>query len=171
MGRLCGKMAATMRAFLLLLAAFAAHAETPASGVLTQAIGTVDAEAFDAFNRCAEPGQLEKHASYFAKDVEFYHDDGGVTWTREEMLANTRKFACGKFRRELVSMKVFPVKDFGAIATGTHRFCQFASGRCDGEADFAIVWREQAGQWTITRVLSYGHRPRAGADRDSTPAR
>jgi hypothetical protein len=64
------------------------------------------------------------------------------------------------FRRELIagSMKVVPVKDFGAIETGSHKFCQFATGKCDGQADFAIVWRYKDGAWQITRVLSYGHR-------------
>ena len=31
--------------------------------------------------------------------VEFYHDTGGVTWTRQDMIANTEKYVCGKFRR------------------------------------------------------------------------
>jgi hypothetical protein len=76
------------------------------------------------------------------------------------MLANTEKYVCGKFRRELVpgTLKVFPVKDFGAIAQGTHRFCQFADGKCEGLADFVVVWSNQNGHWQITRVLSYGHR-------------
>jgi hypothetical protein len=53
---------------------------------------------------------------------------------------------------------VFPIKDFGAIEQGTHRFCQFKTSSCDGMADFVIVWRLQEGNWQITRVLSYGHR-------------
>jgi hypothetical protein len=77
------------------------------------------------------------------------------------MLDTTGKYACGQFRRELVpgTLKVFPIKGFGAIEQGTHRFCQFADGQCDGVADFTIVWNHQNGVWTITRVLSYGHRP------------
>jgi len=50
---------------------------------------------FEAFNSCATPSQLLKHGGYFAADVEFYHDTGGVTWNREQMLANTEKYACG----------------------------------------------------------------------------
>lgn len=127
---------------------------------LEKIVSSLDAAAFDAFNHCSDPAQLEKHASYFAEDVEFYHDTGGVTWSRDEMLTNTRNNVCGRFRRELVpgTIKVFPVKDFGAIEQGSHRFCQFDSGKCEGLADFTIIWREQAGVWRITRVLSYGHR-------------
>ena len=137
----------------------------PAAGEagLAQTIAALDAAVFDAFNRCADPAQLDRHASHFDPAVEFYHDTGGVTWTRDEMLANTRKYACGNYTRELVpgSLRVHPVKDFGAISQGTHRFCQVVDGRCDGIADFTMVWRLQDGQWRITRVLSYGHRAAA----------
>jgi len=131
-----------------------------AADPLFDTISALDTAVFGAFNNCSSPEQLQKHAGYFSPDVEFYHDNGGVTWSRQEMLANTEKHACGKFRRELVpgTLKVFPIKDFGAIEQGSHRFCQFASGKCEGIADFVMVWRNQNGSWQITRVLSYGHR-------------
>lgn len=150
--------------FTVLLAALPlAHAgepAVPAQDALFQQVSQLDRAAFDAFNRCSDPAQLQTHASYFDANVEFYHDTGGVTWTRDAMLANTAKHACGKFTRELVpgTLKVYPIKEFGAIAQGVHRFCHAASDTCDGLADFAIVWRNQDGQWEITRVLSYGHR-------------
>jgi len=127
---------------------------------LFETISALDTDVFAAFNACSDPAQLDRHADFFAPDVEFYHDTGGVTWTRDAMIANTRQYVCGNFRRELIpgTLEVFPVKDFGAIARGSHRFCQFASGECEGLADFTIVWRLQDGRWTITRVLSYGHR-------------
>jgi len=135
---------------------------TPApADPLFDRISALDTAVFDAFNHCSSPEQLQLHASYFAPDVEFYHDKGGVTWTRDAMIANTAKNVCGHFRRELVpgSLKVYPIKDFGAIEQGVHRFCQFDTGDCDGIADFVIVWRRQGDKWQITRVLSYGHRP------------
>ena len=143
-----------------------ATAATPDSqDQLSTLIAQLDNEVFDAFNRCSDPAQLQKHAGYFDANVEFYHDTGGVTWTRDDMLANTKKYVCGNFTRELVpgTLKVTPIKDFGAIAQGVHRFCQAASGKCEGLADFTIVWRQQNGQWQITRVLSYGHRASAEA--------
>lgn len=148
------------------LPAFAASAspEPPqAQDGLSREISALDTAVFDAFNHCSEPGKLEEHASYFSPDVEFYHDTGGVTWTRDEMIANTKKYVCGNFTRELVpgTLKVYPVKDFGAISQGMHRFCQAQSGKCEGLADFTIVWRKQGDQWRITRVLSYGHRAAA----------
>jgi hypothetical protein len=134
----------------------AQHATDP----LFETISALDTAVFDAFNNCSAPEQLDKHASYFAPDVEFYHDISGVTWSRQEMLTNTAKNACGKFRRELVpdTLEVFPIKDFGAIEQGSHRFCQIANGKCEGIADFVIVWSNLHDHWQITRVLSYGHR-------------
>jgi hypothetical protein len=130
-------------------------------GALFENVSALDSEVFAAFNTCAEPGQLEKHAAYFAEDVEFYHDKGGVTWNRRDMLANTEKYVCGNFRRELVPgmLRVYPIKDYGAIAQGVHRFCQYKTGTCDGAADFIVIWHQTGAKWIITRVLSYGHRP------------
>ena len=130
---------------------------------LEHTIVTLDRDVFDAFNHCDQPGQLEKHASYFDARVEFYHDNGGVTWNRAKMISNTRKYACGNFTRELIpgSIRVYPIKDFGAIELGSHKFCQIASGKCEGLAEFTIIWRHTGNVWNITRVLSYGHRAAA----------
>lgn len=148
----------------LLLTALLALPALPAMAIqaddLTTTITALDDAVFDSFNRCADPAQLDRHAGYFDPAVEFYHDTGGVTWTREAMLANTARYACGHYTRERVAgtMEVFPIKDFGAIARGQHRFCDTASGRCEGVADFTLVWRLRDGQWQITRALSYAHR-------------
>ncbi len=157
-----------MKALLCLLLALAplhvAQAEDTDAAKLHATIAALDHAVFDSFNHCSDPAQLQAHASYFDPAVEFYHDTGGVTWTREAMLANTAKYVCGHFTRELLpqTLEVFPVKDFGAIARGQHRFCDSASGRCEGLADFTIVWRLRDGQWQITRVLSYAHRSVGG---------
>ena len=137
------------------------HAQEP----LFREIAALDTKVFDAFNHCGEPGRLDEHAAYFSPDIEFYHDTGGVTWTRDQMIAGTKKHVCGNFTRELIpgTLKVYPVKDFGAISQGVHRFCQQGGGKCEGLADFIIVWRQQQGRWQITRVLSYGHRAAADA--------
>lgn len=42
---------------------------------LDKALTTLDAALFDAYNKC----DLDKFASFFVDDVEFYHDQGGVT--------------------------------------------------------------------------------------------
>lgn len=147
------------------LIAKAAEASTAAANTptLAQTIQAQDQALFDAFNRCADPAQLQAHAAYFSEDTEFYHDNSGVTWNRADMLKNTAAHACGKYTRQLLpgTLRVEPVKGFGAVAMGSHRFCDMAGTACAGEADFVMVWRQQAGQWVVTRTLSLGHRPAA----------
>ena len=132
---------------------------------LAATIAALDSAAFAACNDCASPGKLDEYASFFAPDVEFYHDLGGVTWTRDAMIAQTKANVCGKFQRELVpgTLKVWPIKDYGALARGEHRFCHFKPGGtthpCEGRAEFTILWHRQGNAWTITRAFSYGHGP------------
>ena len=154
-------LAGLMGTVLLFGAVESAAAAERTPEQLTQVIDALDAAVFGSFNTCADPAQLAKHAAYFDEAVEFYHDNGGVTWTRDEMIERTRANVCGNYRRERVpgTLAVFPIKGFGAIAQGTHRFCALSSGTCEGEADFVMVWRERDGQWQVTRVLSYAHRP------------
>lgn len=141
--------------------ATSAASEASSPNALDSTVSALDTALFDSFNHCDKPGELQKHAGYLAKDLEFYHDKGGVTWTRAAYLANTEKNVCGHFRRVLVpgSLQIFPIKDFGAIEQGWHKFCDLKDAQCFGEAQFLIVWRHRDGRWEATRILSYGHRP------------
>jgi len=143
----------------------AAAPTLPEGQALTDAVAGLDAQLFDSFNRCADPAQLARHAALFDEKVEFYHDRGGVTWTRERMLENTRRNVCGKIRRELVpgSLRVYPLPGFGAMEIGEHRFCAPEGGACEGRGEFVVVWRRDGEAWRATRVLSYAHRPEPGA--------
>lgn len=137
-----------------------AQAETPAAiptgDELTRTIASLDTKVFDAFNTC----DMKTFGDYFSKDVEFYHDKGGLETSRETVVETTRKNICHKVRRELVgSLDVYPIKDYGAIEMGTHRFCQLDTGKCEGIGKFMNIWRYQNGQWQMTRVVSYDHRP------------
>ncbi|MRW88458.1 DUF4440 domain-containing protein [Duganella sp. FT80W] len=150
-----------MKKWGVLLFAFASSTYAADDAALTATLARIDTEMFNAFNSCDKPGQLDKYASYFDPNVEFYHDNGGVTWTRDAMIANTGKYVCGNYSRQLVpgTLKVVAVKDFGAITTGSHTFCHFGTGKCEGIAEFTMVWRLRDGAWQVTRALSYGHRP------------
>lgn len=119
----------------------------------------LDTAMFDSFNRCSDPAQFAKHEAFFAKDVEFYHDLGGVTLGTDALMANTRKNVCGKFRRELdaASFRVYPIPGYGAMTIGSHRFCHTPT-TCEGAGEFTTIWREKDGVWQVTRALSYAHR-------------
>jgi hypothetical protein len=142
----------------------------PASDTLYATVSKLDSGLFDSFNHCDSAGELQKHASYLAPNLEFYHDTGGVTWSRHDYLANTERNVCGVFRRELVagSLEVFPVKDYGAIEQGVHRFCGIKDGKCFGEAQFLILWHRLHDGWEATRIFSYGHHAMGSGSGDSS---
>jgi hypothetical protein len=146
-------------------AALAEGAAAPPHDALYDKMLSLDTAMFDSFNQCADPAQLQKHAALFAKDVEFYHDLGGVEWGVDAVIESTRKNVCGKFRRELdvATFRAYPIKGYGAITTGTHRFCHTPT-TCEGAADFTIVWKQTGEVWQATRVLSFGHRALPGGN-------
>ncbi|MBW8879224.1 MAG: nuclear transport factor 2 family protein [Acidobacteria bacterium] len=125
---------------------------------LFRTIASLDAEVFDAYNRC----DLEKFGSFFTEELEFYHDNGGLTdRTRQSLVESVKKNICGKVRRELVpgTLEVYPLHGYGAVEIGVHRFHH--PGRDDvepvGEGKFVQIWQNKDGKWKITRVISYDH--------------
>ena len=158
-----GRTYGALVAITLVLTTTPVHAQ---SRSLYDTLEALDTAVFDAFNHCQQPEQLAKHASYFDPAVEFYHDTGGVTWTRQAMLANTQANACGRYTRQRVSgsLQVYEIAGFGALAEGQHRFCAAGSEHCEGTARFTMLWRHHNGQWQITRVISYGHRATTADD-------
>lgn len=126
---------------------------------LTRTITALDAEMFDAYNRC----DLEKIGTFFTEDLEFYHDQTGLSRTRQALVDAVKQNICGKVRRDLVpgTLKVYPLKNYGAVEFGEHRFCDpKKKAKCDEEsgiAKFVMLWQNQDGQWKITRVISYDH--------------
>jgi uncharacterized protein (TIGR02246 family) len=124
---------------------------------LDKAITALDNALFDAYNKC----DLEKFASLLAEDVEFYHDQGGVTLGKVALTDSVKKNICGKVTRELVpgSLQVFYMKGYGAIEMGVHRFHHpgHEDTEAVGEARFVHLWQYKDGAWRVTRVLSYDH--------------
>ena len=126
----------------------------PEGDALVRVVSGLDTRLFDAYNRC----DLKAFGDLFSPDVEFFHDKGGLMNSRDAVVEATRKNICHKVRRELAgTLEVYPIKDYGAIEAGTHRFCEIGSGTCQGEGKFLHIWRYQDGQWQLTRVVSYDH--------------
>jgi hypothetical protein len=107
---------------------------------------------------------LDKIMSAFDSSLEFYHDQGGVTNFEQTKINFGDFFERNKttgLRRDIVpgSMEVYPIKDYGAIETGLHRFCHDENGKQDcGIFKFLHIWKKKDGQWKITRVASYDHK-------------
>jgi ketosteroid isomerase-like protein len=124
---------------------------------LEKAITTLDASLFDAYNNC----DLDKFASFFVDDVEFYHDQGGVTLGKANLTESVKKNICGKVTRELVpgTLQIYYMKGYGAVEMGVHRFHHPGNEASEGvgEGKFVHLWKYKDGAWKITRVISYDH--------------
>ena len=136
---------------------FAAQAQTPASDPLYATISGLDTSFFDAYNHC----DLAKLGAMVSDDLEFYHDQTGLSVGRQSLIDGVKNNICGKVQRELVtgSLEVYPLKSYGAVEIGVHRFHHPGSLGPDavGEAKFVMLWQVKDGVWRITRVISFNH--------------
>lgn len=130
---------------------------TAGSHELFDTIARLDTKIFDAFNA----HDAEALMAMFTDDLEFYQDNDGVKNYQEcfedfrKMFANTPDI-----RRDLVkgTLKIYPIKNFGAIEIGAHRFCHKENGQDEcGVFEFVMLWKQTADTWKISRVVSYGH--------------
>ncbi len=127
------------------------------SDSLYKEIAHMDSVLFNAFNN----RDLNKFKTLFTEDLEFYHDKGGLTTYSYtiESFKNTIARNDG-LRRDLIkeSLEVYPIKDFGAIEIGAHKFCHLENGKQDcGTFKFVHVWKKIGNEWKISRVISYDH--------------
>ncbi len=128
----------------------------PDNQELFNTIVHLDSLFFDAYNNCST--KLDYYAGFYSDSMEFYHDQGGLMTSKKQVVDGTEKNICGKVTRELIagSIEVYPIKGFGAIEIGLHRFhnnqeppgTKFRVGR------FMIIWQEENNQWKIKRVVS-----------------
>jgi hypothetical protein len=124
---------------------------------LDKTVSALDTALFEAYNRC----DLAKFQSFFVDDVEFYHDQGGVTLGSSALTDSVKKNICGQTTRELVpgTLQAYYMKGYGALEVGVHRFHH--PGHEDtigvGEGKFIHLWQFKDGAWKLTRVISYDH--------------
>jgi hypothetical protein len=166
----CINASARILVFALVLAASLAATSTRAesqapanaqsSDSLFTTIARLDSAMFDAYNRC----DLVTLATFFTEDLEFYHDQTGLSRGRQSLIDGVQKNICGKVRRDLVrgSLEVHPLKGYGAVETGEHMFCDprvhpVCENATSGVAKFVTLWQLKDGTWNITRVISYDH--------------
>jgi hypothetical protein len=127
---------------------------------LARTLASLDGALFDSFNRC----DLEKFGGFFVDDLEFYHDKGGLTLSRQSLVESVKNNICGKIRREVVaeSLEAHPIPGYGAVQMGVHRFYELNAPKGSGPvgvAKFIHLWRHKDGAWKIARVISYDHGP------------
>jgi ketosteroid isomerase-like protein len=124
---------------------------------LRQLVLELDRKMFDAYNAHDVPRLM----SWFAPDVEFFQDTEGLAGFQDIQSSLTNVLADNKdIRRDLVAegVEVYPIKDYGAIQIGRHRFCHTENGKPDcGTFRFVRVWRLKDGAWKVAREISFGH--------------
>ena len=120
---------------------------------LFETIVAMDKVYFDAYNTC----DLETQRLLYADDIEFYHDKGGLMTNKKELINALEKNICGKVTRELLqgSIEVYPIKDYGAVQIGYHKF----HNKMEPEAipkpsKFIMIWHNDRGTWKISKVVS-----------------
>jgi len=120
-------------------------------------IARMDSVVFAAYNA----RDLARFRTFFTPDLEFYQDNEGL-----ENYSQTMKDFGDMFqrpspiRRTLVpgSLEVYPIKNYGAIELGAHRFCHEENGKPDcGTFKFLHVWRKTGNRWQLSRIVSYAH--------------
>jgi ketosteroid isomerase-like protein len=128
---------------------------------LFDAIARLDTTIFEAYNG----HDVDRMMVMFTEDLEFYYDTGGMS--KYERTKESLKSLFAKtpdIRRDLVksSLEIYPVKDYGAIEIGEHRFCHKENDKDDcGTFKFVMIWRKTGESWKISRVINYGHQQRS----------
>lgn len=127
---------------------------TPDDAVLYDTIMRLDSLFFTAYNTCDV--HLAEYAAFYADNIEFYHDKGGLMTSKPDIVESTRKNVCGKVTRELVlgSVEVYPIHGFGAVEIGYHRFRNNEEKSVSRAGRFVVVWKRTESGWRVTRVIS-----------------
>lgn len=125
---------------------------------LEQEILRMDSLLFTAFNNRDQ----ETLGVLFSKDLEFYHDQGGLANYEQNMQATEQLFNRDYvLHRELLpgTTEIHPIRDYGAVQIGRHEFCHEENGKMDcGTFKFIHIWKRlEGGKWELTRVISYDH--------------
>lgn len=120
----------------------------------------------EGFDKC----RISEFENFISEDLEFYHDQGGLSTNKEDFLNAVRNNICGNPAKKPIrklrngSLEVFPLyqngKLYGAIQKGTHDFFIKEPEKelyMTSTAKFTHVWLLQNDKWILKRVLSYDH--------------
>ncbi len=114
----------------------------------------LDSLYFNAYNSC----DLKTQSDLYSEDIEFFHDKGGLSTSKSDLMNALEVNICGKVTRELVqgSIEVYPIKDYGAVEIGLHKFHnnQEPEGTISKIGKFVLLWEHKNNTWKITKVIS-----------------
>lgn len=124
---------------------------------LHHTIVRMDSLFFHAYNTCDV--DLKKYGSFYAENIEFFHDKGGLMTSKQDIIDGTKRNVCGKVTRELIagSIEVYPINDYGAIEMGLHKFHNKEEDETKYPprvGKFIAIWQFKNNEWKITKVVS-----------------
>jgi len=120
-------------------------------------VANLDSSLFAAYNS----KNLNLMKTYFTKDLEWYQDNGGLI-DFEKVFSNFQSIFNRDYdlKRNLIreSLEVHPIEGYGAIEIGKHQFKHIENGKMEiGTFKFVMIWKNDNGNWKISRVISYDH--------------
>ncbi|WP_299136339.1 nuclear transport factor 2 family protein [uncultured Tenacibaculum sp.] len=125
----------------------------PSNIDLHNQIVKMDAAYFTAYNKC----DIKKQSDILSEKIEFFHDKGGLSTSKKEILESIKKNICNKVTRNLIegSIEVYPIKDYGAIEIGYHKFFNKKEPNAKSPpSKFVAVWKKENNKWIMTKVIS-----------------
>ena len=120
-------------------------------------VANLDSLLFAAYNS----KNLDLMKTYFTNDLEWYQDNGGLI-DFEKVFINFKSIFERDYdlKRNLIreSLEVHPIEGYGAIEIGKHQFKHIENGKLEiGTFKFLMIWKNDNGNWKISRVISYDH--------------
>jgi ketosteroid isomerase-like protein len=113
----------------------------------------MDTKYFNAYNTC----DMETQADIYAENLEFFHDKGGLSTSKSGLLKSLKENICNKVTRTLIkgSVEVYPIKDYGAIQIGYHKFYNKEEPNAKSiPSKFIVIWNKKNDNWKMTKVIS-----------------
>jgi len=120
---------------------------------LLETISKLDSVFFNAYNTC----DIKTQAGLISEDLEFYHDQGGLSTSKVELLEALKKNICGKVTRELVagSIEVSEIPGYGAVQMGMHKFYNNQEPNAKSiPSKFVTIWKKNGESYQMTRIIS-----------------
>ena len=135
------------------VAAFDTVEKRAKDATLLETITQLDSAFFTAYNNC----DLATQEALIAEDIEFYHDQGGLSTSKTVIMSAIEKNICGKVRRELVkgSIEVSEIPGDGAVEIGLHKFYNNQEPNAVSKPSrFVTLWKKNGETWQMTRIIS-----------------
>ncbi|QCK14420.1 nuclear transport factor 2 family protein [Mangrovivirga cuniculi] len=149
---------------VFILASFAGYSQSLDKPFDKKELIRQDSLFWVSFNKC----DVDQMMTFFTKDMEFYHDRGGLTKGIKEFEEDTRTGMCKdpelwSLRRVEIeeSTEVYEISQYGALISGEHLFYIKEAGKeefLDGYGKYQNIWKYKDGKWKMSRILSYDHK-------------